>query len=296
MSDHQSSAGSRFVVDLGSVKLPAIAEKQVETEIRAVVLHALAENDFGARLRLPGSIFDMFPGRTLGLWLDPEAQIPWSAGPLQPADHTLIVSEVMTHPFHILRALGVGKGDPAPSGRDVLEAALDVDVIDSFAKERIRMVLDVLAEIEPVMAKPTREMKRGVAYVEDLVAGRPLAEQVRLLRDPQTRMKSSSSSAPGPDPDWLQQILQWILEMLEDGASTIYSADFGFHRTVRSGRTVARERDAVDTIKDADAIGATGGGFAGTVIPGVGTAAGAAAGGAGASAGAAIVELIDWLF
>jgi hypothetical protein len=294
MSDHQSTAGSRFVVDLGSVKLSTIAEKQVETQIRAVVLQALAETNFGAQARLSPSIFDLFPGRTLGLWLDPDAQIPWSAGPLQPQDHTLIVAQVMKYPFHILRALGVGKGDPAPSGREVLEAALDVDEIDPFTKERIAIVLDVLTKIEPVIAKPTREMKRSVAYVEDLLAGRSLTEQVRMLRDPAVRTRSSTG--PGPDPDWLHEILEWILMMLEDGAATIYSPDFGFQKIVQSGHAVARERDTVDTIKDADAIGATGGGFAGTIIPGVGTAAGAAAGGAGASAGAAIGELINWLW
>lgn len=292
MSDYQSNAGSRFVVDLGSVTLPAIAEKQVETQIRAVVLQALAENDFGAQTRLSRSIFDLFPGRTLGLWLDPDAQIPWSGGPLQPQDHTLIVAQVMTYPFHVLRALGVGKGDPPPSGREVLQAALDVDEIDPFAKERITMVLDALAEIDQVMSKPTREMKRGIAYVENLLGGRPLAEQIRILRDPAARMRESTG--PAPDPDWLREILDWILRMLEDGAGTIYSPDFGFYKIVQSGHAVAY--DAVGNIKDADTIGATAGGFAGTIFPGLGTAGGAASVGAGASAGAAIGELIKWLF
>jgi hypothetical protein len=96
--------------------------------------------------------------------------------------------------------------------------------------------------------------------------------------------------------DWLHETLEWILKMLEDGATTIYSADFGFYKIVQSGHAVAREREAVDTIKDADEIGATMGGFAGTLVPGLGTAAGAASAGAGASVGAAIGELINWLF
>ena len=294
MTENPNSAGSRFVVDLGGVKLDAIVEKQVETRIRDVVLEALARNGGAVATRLPRSLFDRFPGRTLGLWLDPDARIPWGDGPLQPADHTLIVSQVMTYPFQVLRSLGVGKGDPPPTGRQVLEATLDVEEVDPYAKERIAKVLGVLDEIEPVMSAPSREMKRHVGHVRDLLAGRTLTDQIRVLRDPAAL--TSSSKGPGPDPDWLREILQWIVTMLEDGAATIYSADFGLHRTLRSGDAVARERDTVDTIKDADAIGATGGGFAGTIIPGVGTAAGAAAGGAGASAGAAIGALIDWLF
>jgi hypothetical protein len=87
--------------------------------------------------------------------------------------------------------------------------------------------------------------------------------------------------------------------MLEHGASTIYSSDFSFNRLLQSdgaGRVVAQER-VVDNIKDADAIGAAGGGLVGTVIlPAVGTTAGAAAAGGGASLGVAIVSLIEWFF
>lgn len=65
--------GSRFVVDLGDFKLPALVEKQVESEIRATVLRALAESGFGGDLRAPhgrvsNPIWDQFPGQTLGLW------------------------------------------------------------------------------------------------------------------------------------------------------------------------------------------------------------------------------------
>jgi hypothetical protein len=38
MAEYRKQEGSRFVVDLGSVTLPPLTEKQVETEIRRVVL------------------------------------------------------------------------------------------------------------------------------------------------------------------------------------------------------------------------------------------------------------------
>lgn len=283
--------GSRFIVDLGNVTLPPIVEKQVETEIRGVVLKTLAASDFAARARLSHSIFDQFPGRTLGLWLDPDNQIPWPAGPLDVPDHTLVVREMMTHPFHVLRALGLSKGDPPPSGRDVLEAMLDVDVIDPFAKERIREMLKVLDQIEPALATLSREQKRVVSYVEKLIAGRPLAEQVRLLRD-------ATKHPNPPEPDVTPQVMERIAMMLEHGASTIYSRDFTFHRLLSSGGGGGGVifKDTVDHIKDADAIGAAAGGLVGTLAPVVGTAAGAAAAGGGASLGYAVAALIDWLW
>src|SRR5207302_17639 len=136
-----TTEGSRFVVDLGSVKLPPIVEKQVETDIRAVVLKALADEPFAARTALPPWIFNHFPGRTLGLWMDPDAHIPWEpTGPLDPTDHTLIVGQVMQYPLQVVRSLGVTTGQAPPTGREVLEAMLDVPEIDPTAKARIRWV------------------------------------------------------------------------------------------------------------------------------------------------------------
>lgn len=288
MSVYQQRAGSRFTVDLGSVKLPAVVEKQVETEIRGVVLRALGTTEFGGRSRLPESIFDTFPGRTLGLWLDPDAPFPQPDGPLSPRDHTLIMREVMSHPVEIVRALRLSRGDPKPSGAEVLEAALDVDDIDGYTKERIKAVLEILPQLEEAQSKLPRTVRRSVTgLVEDRLSGQPLVEQVRLLRDATVRQEVA---------DVHDEAMEAAAQILEDGADSIYSPDFSFHRTLRSGTARAAQKDTVDGVKDADAIGATGGGFAGTVIPGVGTAAGAAAGGAGASAGYAIGAFIGWLF
>jgi hypothetical protein len=70
--DDKQYEGSRFLVDLGSLKLPEMLERQVESEIRAVVLKALAAPEVTSMRRLDPSIFDKFPGRTKGLWIDPE--------------------------------------------------------------------------------------------------------------------------------------------------------------------------------------------------------------------------------
>src|SRR6266536_672858 len=250
MNDRPTTEGSRFVVDLGSVKLPPIVEKQVETDIRAVVLKALADEPFAARTALPPWIFNHFPGRTLGLWMDPDAHIPCEpTGPLDPTDHT--------------------------------------------AKARIRLALEVMSQIEPAMAKPSREVKRAQNLVSDLLSEGTIFEQVRALREAAMR-------PPDPSPDWLKELLEWIARMLEDGASTIYSRDHAFYRLLASGGsggsgTISKDRDAIDTIKDLDALGGTAGagaGAAGLVTIPVGAAVGASA----MSAGAAIGCFLAWLF
>jgi hypothetical protein len=80
MTDKEAS-GSRFIVDLGNIKLPPLVEKQVEAEIKAVVLRALAERDAGdhqreRRDRISLPIRDQFPGQTLGMWIGPEDEPP----------------------------------------------------------------------------------------------------------------------------------------------------------------------------------------------------------------------------
>lgn len=294
MNDRPRTDGSRFVVDLGSVKLSPIVEKQVETDIRAVVLRALADEPFAARTALPPWIFNHFPGRTLGLWMDPDAHIPWEpTGPLDPTDHTLIVGQFMQYPLQVFRAVGVTPGQTPVTGRDVLEAMLDVPEVDPIAKARIRLVLDGLGQIEPMLAKPSREVKRAQQMVSDLLSKGTIFEQIRAVREAAMR-------PPDPSPDWFKEVLEWIARMLEDGASTIYSRDHQFHRLLASGApggsgTISRDRDTVDVIKDIDAAGATVGGGVGAIgvvtIP-----AGIAIGGCFSSLGAGFEALLEWLF
>jgi len=66
----KEQTGSRFVVDLGNVKLPPLVERQVEAEIQAIVLREIAENqlDNNASTQRKPTIWETFPDQTRGLW------------------------------------------------------------------------------------------------------------------------------------------------------------------------------------------------------------------------------------
>jgi hypothetical protein len=80
---NDSTVGSRFVVDLGAVKLQPIQEQRVAADIQAVVLRTLAQNDSGANLASHSLLppWDQFPGQTLGLWPKDSAPPIWAAAP-----------------------------------------------------------------------------------------------------------------------------------------------------------------------------------------------------------------------
>ncbi|MFE5795521.1 hypothetical protein ACFQ8C_23495 [Streptomyces sp. NPDC056503] len=293
--------GSRFVVDLGGVKLPAILEKQVETDIRAVVLSALSESEGAAARRLPDSIFDRFPNRTLGLWLDPDVPFPDPWGPLGPKDHTLILREVLSRPVQVIRYLDLKDGQARPTGEEVLEAALQVEQIDDYTKERMRAVLELLPRLEEARAGLPRSVQQELRGLQRKLEQAPGVEgKVRLLRDPGLR---SAKDTEG----YVDAGLEQAALILEDGASTIYAPDFSFYRLLSEGRgdggggggttVMAKESNGdLEDTANADAVGAAAGGGAGLALAGVGAAAGAAAGAAGASLGWAIGSFLAWLF
>lgn len=72
MAERETKEPTRFVVNLGNLELPPVVARQIESEIRAVVLRALANLDTEPSKRLNSSLFGNFTGRTLGLWIDPE--------------------------------------------------------------------------------------------------------------------------------------------------------------------------------------------------------------------------------
>jgi hypothetical protein len=296
----ESTVGSRFIVDLGDVQLPALVEKQVEAEIQAVVLRALAENATGSQpqARL-ASVWDKFPGQTLGLWPGwPEGRPSGLPGtmegqPLTPKDHTLIMKAILDHPFQVFKHLPENykvKGG-APSGQVVLQAALEVEEIDRQTKERIRMVLDLLPQLEEAQAAAPGRLKDALEDLRQNLANKSTTEKLRVLRDQGQRSRFREAGG-------LEEGMEMAARILEDGQNSIYSPDHSFYRLLQGGatRAGAKERDVIDNIKDSDTMGAAAGGGVGILVGGIGAPAGAAAGAAGASVGVAIGSLIRLLF
>ena len=300
-----ANEGSRFIVDLGEFKLPSLVEKQVESEIRAIILRALAENGFGGDPRVPQArvsspIWDQFPGQTLGLW----AGWPWGqppvifgsggiAGPLTVKDHTLIMRAIMENPFQLLRQLPSkyrSKNGGRPSGTEVLQAALQIEQIDDYTKARIRMVLEGLPELEARQASLPEHVKRTVDDLRQQLANKTITEKHSLLRDAGLRSRQRG--------DGLADGMEIAAQMLEDGQDSIYSPDFSFYKLLQEGQGASRvaARDAVSDISSGDTIGATAGAGAGLGVGGpAGGAAGAILGGVFGSSVAVGYHLTDWI-
>jgi hypothetical protein len=294
MNGRQNRTGTRFAVDLGDVQLPPKTVKLVEGEIRSVVLRALAEVDFGGRRAIDTFDWKKFPGGIAGGIWGPIAEgdwpwpLPGGGGDeeLSPQDHTLILREIMAHPFEVVSNLD-DKRNANPPGTEVLEAALQVDQIDPYTKERIRAVLEVLPRIEEARSRAPANVRRSLDELQGQLTGRSIQERVRILRDSKSRYGSG---------DGMSEAMEMAAQILEDGASSIYSPDHGFYRMLREGKRKARRDHEMGDVADADEIGATMGGVAGAAIGGVGIGPGALAGGAGMSAGYVIGAVIDWLF
>lgn len=296
-SNIEQGSGSHFVVDLGEIKLPRLLEKQVEAEIQGAVLRALARTDFAGneQTRLSLRIWDRFPGRTLGLWIGSEDWPPFISrfgghAPLNVRDHTLIVKAVMEHPLEVIRylpnryKLKTGR----PPGKEVLQAALLVNRIDEYVKDRIRAVLEVLPKIEEAQAAAPESFRVALDDIHQQLTNQSIEKQRSILRDPSLRVRYRDSGfAAG---------MEVAAQMLEDGDDSIYSIDFSFYDLLQDGQGASIARDALSDIGSADTVGATAGGAIGAVAAGVGAGPGAVAGGAAASAGMAVKHLFDWIF
>jgi hypothetical protein len=64
MPTGRNRKGTRFVVDLGNLRLPTSQEKAIDTEIRRAVMRSLAEVDFSGNVRIK------FPPNVYGMILD----------------------------------------------------------------------------------------------------------------------------------------------------------------------------------------------------------------------------------
>jgi hypothetical protein len=294
MDGWQGTTGTRFAVDLGDVQLPPMTVKVVEAEIRSVVLRALAEVDFGGQRAMERHDWAKFPGGIAGGIWGPitEGDWPWplpgSEGDeeLSPQDHTLIMRAIMAHPFEVIANLDDTR-NTNPSGTEVLEAALQVGQIDPYSKSRMRAVLGVLPRIEEARSRAPAKVQRSLDELQEQLTGRSIQERARILRDSKSRYGSRDGMSEG---------MEMAARILEDGASSIYSPEHGFYRMLREGKRKARKDHEMADVADADGIGATAGGVAGSLIGGVGAGPGAVAGGAGASAGYVVGAVIDWLF
>lgn len=302
---NEDKSGSRFIVDLGDFKLPPLVEKQVEAEIRATVLRALAEHGFGGDPRVPQArvaspLWDQFPGQTLGLWPGwPQGQPPvifgsgGIAGPLTVKDHTLIMRAIMENPFELLRHIPSkyrSKNGGRPSGTEVLQAALQIEQIEDYTKARIRMVLEGLPELEARQASLPEPAKRAVDDLRQQLANKTITEKLSLLRDAGVRSRQRG--------DGLADGMEVAARILEDGQDSIYSPDHSFYKLLQKGQGMSRTaaRDAVSDISSGDTIGATAGGGGGLVAGGpAGGAAGAILGGVFGSSVAVGYHLTDWI-
>lgn len=315
----QDMSGSRFVVDLGDIKLPPALEKRVEAEIQASVLRALAENSLGAsqrgqKGRIPTiwdipDFWDKFPGGLAGLWIGDQYKPPTilrssSSGGLHTLtvqDHTLIMDAVMAHPLEVFRNLPKrykSRAGGSPSATEMLEAALQVEQIDDYTKSRMQIVLEVLPQFEEAQASAPVSVKRSLDDLRDQLAGKSIEEQRRLFRDSGLRSRYRD--------DGIAEGMEIAARMLEDGAASIYSLNHRFYELLQSGQgpssAHAAARDALSDIGSADTVGATAGGAAGALVtsptgPGAagGATAGAIIGGTGASLFTLGYHIGSWL-
>ena len=170
----------------------------------------------------------------------------------------------MEHPLPLLRYLPAkykSKTGGRPSGKEVLQAALQVEQIDDYVKDRIRVVLDLWPKIEEAQANLPESVKGAVEDLRQQLANKTVEEQRSVLRDRARRSRASRRRAGrwhgGCCPD------------LEDGRDSIYSPNHSFYNMIQEGGSSrAAARDALSDIGSADTIGGAVGGAAGSVAGG----------------------------
>lgn len=291
-----SRRGSRFVVDLGDVKLPDIMEKSVEADIQAVVLRALAETDYNGNrqiqqhniTQLPEDIQEYFPEGTLGIIIDGRVgTVPTNQ--LEVQDHTRIMKAVMDHPYEIIHHMDSRARSANPNGRDVLDAALRVDSIDSNTKDRIKLVLEGLGQIEEAERIQSSSMREDREDLERQLNSMPdVSAQVRFLRESASNRRYRQNRE-------FNDGLEIAAQILEDGINSIYSPSQQLYRSLGGGPSAQRIDDHIGDIAAYDGVGGTYGAAVGSVVPGVGTSAGGVAGATGASTGAIAGKVWNWL-
>ncbi|WP_156226613.1 hypothetical protein [Corynebacterium comes] len=265
-------------------------ERRVESEIQAAVLRGLFDADASGARRYDSPLIKKFPGGLAGFFLGDGTGFPWPElptdefPPLTPSDHTVIIRAIMENAFAVIKHLD----DPRsrkPDGAEVLRAALKVGGIADWVKDLISAVLSVLEQIDAQRGNEPAAARRAVDDLRDRLQGLPLDRKIELLRGEQGRYRSNDGMAEG---------MELAASILEDGASTIYSADFPFNRMLTEGS--GARKPSLGATADADGVGGVAGALIGTPIAGVGAGPGAVAGGAAASAAQIITDCILWIF
>lgn len=71
----KKSSSTQFVVDLGELELPAETSRQLNTEIRRLVLSTLAGLDLKGDLRIAASLPRELGPRTDGIWVEVQKNV-----------------------------------------------------------------------------------------------------------------------------------------------------------------------------------------------------------------------------
>lgn len=302
MASYVKQESTKFVVDLGPVKLPSMLEKELEGEIQRIVLSALARVDYRGDLRIgglpPGTygyIFDdwppSFPPGTFEPW-PPKGgggSIPVGLE-LGPRDHTTIMQAFMERPLPIVRPLipvWRERGTPL-TGEDVLESMVKLSL-----PPHIRKIAETALRIrrETASAKTSRAAGAALAAINKRIAG------TGSVDDMLDALRSMERSGEYANVEGAEVGLRVATAILEDGRRTIYADDNPFYTdmdAMAKGATGIAEEDVKGAISGA--VGGVAATAAGGPTVAVGAAAGAAAGAIGGSLAQAAVNFLDWLF
>jgi hypothetical protein len=196
----------------------------------------------------------------------------WTLGPdLGPRDHTLIMQAVLGNVPAIVARLPQNQ---VSSGREVLEAAIQVPEISAYVKSRMRMVLGFLASVMEAQESLPSETREALTEVFARI------EEAQTLTEKIDVMQSMVESGSYDGPAGLPRGLETGISILRDGERTIYRPRALFN---------------LKAMVQQDLEGAIAGAIGGMIVAGPpGAGVGAVAGAVGSSASNAVGQLTGW--
>lgn len=298
MSSLIKRQASTFVVDFGDVDIPSGLAKELEAEIQEVALSALARIDFRGDIRIgrlpPGTYGMIFGDWPPDLFPFPFDDKPQPGVPdIQVRDHTIVMGEVMKHGVALTRMLaGERRSGRRVSGAAVLQALLDVPSVPDGIKRPTSAILSQTRDGMPSEKDLPRSARSAMTEIfKELDASQSVDETAKLLR-------KLGADDRYMKVEGLPEVLRIVGEIVNDGRSTIYSADNPFYEGLGGGGgngTTAKEKGASDVVKE-DVKGGITGGMGGLAAGPKGALAGAVGGALLGSAAEAISQLWDSIF